>query len=313
MHYIRLGVSLVCAVVWLLSILLALPGAPYWLLLLTTIAMMTPWRGILFMCLYKVGIHQPKWRTKLAPLAQRWPAFAAFLKAEKPQGIPLQKVPSINLLLLNVYTYNEDIAKQVGFLKKQTADVIALCEVNSKMHAALAQLKAEYPHQCMIAISDTVLGYGMAILSKVPVKHVKTDANGRMVHYEVYHPHGTFHFVHLHPHAPFTPQRVDKRNAITDLVRHVKSPYPVVVGGDFNNVPWDVHVRKVCQAQGLKVASLPLATLPAEHRFFKWTFKLVPVAPFDFALVPEGATVYTAQALRAPDTDHLGYQLSFSL
>ena len=311
MHYIRLGVSLVCAVIWLLSLVLSLPGSPYWLLLFTAIALMTPWRGILFMCLYKAGIHQPKWRRKLAPLAKHWPAFEVFLNAEKPKGNPNNK-PNIKMLLLNVYTYNKDVTAQVNFLKKQKADVLALCEVNNKMRKAFAQLKSMYPHQYVVRITDSVLGYSMAILSKVPLKHVKTDANGRMVHYEVYHPNGTFHFVHLHPHAPFTPQRTDKRNAITDMICDVKTPYPIVVGGDFNNVPWDVHVRKVSKAQGLKLASLPKATLPAEFRLLGVCLKLLPVAPFDFVLLPQKAIVHKASAFRAPDTDHYGYRVSFS-
>lgn len=312
MHYIRLGVSLVFALVWLLSLVFMLPAFPYWALLLTAITLMTPWRGILFMCLYKAGIHQLKWRKRLAPLAKIWPAFGAFLKAEKPEETA-PCTPSINILLLNLYTYNEDVSAQVDFLKQQQADVLALCEVNSKMHAAFNQFKGEYPYQYTIPITDTVLGYSMAILSKVPLKHVRSDANGRMVHYEVYHPNGTFHFVHLHPHAPFTPQRTDKRNAITDLVRNVKTPYPIVVGGDFNNVPWDVHVRRVCKAQGLKLASLPKATLPAEYHLFGIRLKLKPVAPFDFVLLTQSATVHEARAFRAPDTDHFGYQLRFSL
>ena len=311
MHYIRIGASLVLVFLWVLNLVFGAYSIPFWVLPTLALALIVPWRGMLFMCLYKAGIHKPKRRKLAAPLAKSWPAFSAFLKATQPDGNP-RNAQSISLLLQNLYCYNEDVSAQIAFLQSQTADVIALCEVNSQMLNALPQLKAAYPHQCTVLIADSALGYSMTLLSKVPFKHTRTDANGRMVHYEIYHPHGTFHFVHLHPHAPFTLRRTDKRNAITNLVRHVKTPYPIVVGGDFNNVVWDVHVRGICEAQGLKSAALPMATLPAEYSLFGRTIKLPPVAPFDFVLISERTNVHTAKAMRCPNTDHFGFEVSFS-
>ncbi|MDJ0827873.1 MAG: endonuclease/exonuclease/phosphatase family protein [Rhodobacter sp.] len=171
-------------------------------------------------------------------------------------------------------------------------DIVTLQEVTGRTAAVLDALAESYPTQLRCPFA--AVG-GVAVASRFPaVPGSGTCAEGQgLAALRVETPSGPVTLASLHLHWPW-PYR--QRDQLRRLLPHLAAlTGPVVLGGDFNMVPWSHTVRRVEAATGA------LRTGPARPSFPRWSWLPLPI---DHVLAPGG----TGQTQIRPrlGSDHRG-------
>lgn len=135
---------------------------------------------------------------------------------------------------------------QPAFLAEIAAtspDVLTLQEVSARNVSLLSALRNEFPtqHTCpFAAVGET------AVLSRFPMVPGSALCVNGLAALQVEAPIGAVWVVSVHLHWPW-PYRQASHSR--DLLAQIAAlPGPVVVGGDFNMVPWSYHVRAFARA-----------------------------------------------------------------
>ena len=308
--YLRLILSSIAALIALAAVWAVGLHALLWFVLIGGAAaswLWVPWRGLFIMGLYMLRARDIG-AERFGRLTESWPALKYFAEARPPRTPP-KHIPSkaLKLVTLNAFHPSTDLAPKADFCAAQNADVISIVEARPEWQQLAAQkLYNRYPFQQLTRVASNYGHYYMLLLSKHPFVRTHIADEGRIVHYQVHAPQGTFHLVQVHPFSPFTPDRLMARNRAIRTIASLKTALPVVIMGDFNNVPWHSAVKYVTDTMNLHVAGLPEPTFPAAHIVpGGLTARTLPVVPFDFILVPHGAKVLYAATHRVAGTDHL--------
>lgn len=182
------------------------------------------------------------------------------------------------------------------------ADFVTLQETSDENMSVLEGLGAVYPHRLACT---TVGNGGIAIYSKYPLTQPESrcDFGDGVVIAKAELTDGRDLWVgsvHLNRPFPYT-----QANQVPKIVEGLAAlEGPIVIGGDFNMVPWGAAVRQIEAAAGADRLGGYLTTFPR----FGWKL----ILPIDQILIPKsGAGFVEARPLLG--SDHLGLLARFSL
>lgn len=162
------------------------------------------------------------------------------------RGKAALKAPALRLLCANVWVKNRETGRLAGLIAREKPDIVGLVEVNGPCAALCESLKAEYPHQRVVARDDA--SSGIALLSRLPLEDLtQVDLSpGR--------PALTARVQGLHVtllHAANPTYDFEGRERDFATLRALPVSGPRVVMGDFNATPYCLSFRDLCRALGL--------------------------------------------------------------
>jgi endonuclease/exonuclease/phosphatase (EEP) superfamily protein YafD len=179
------------------------------------------------------------------------------------------------------------------------AEVVTLQEVHPNTQPVLELLREAYPTQALCPYGPVG---GTAVLSRWEALGAPVcPRGGGLTALPLEAPFGRFWAVSVHLYWPWphgqAPQAVRLAPLLADL------DGPVVMGGDFNMVPWASSVRRLAQAAGVRHAGPTAST-------FGLAGGLLPLA-IDHVFLPDGWLA--SQDLRPRfGSDHRGLLVRFS-
>lgn len=167
-----------------------------------------------------------------------------------------------------------DPAPIVADIRDSRADIVLLQEVGSRNRAVAAALQGSHPHQ---VICDATRVGAVAILSRLPLQREDCIDGDGMVTAQVMANTGPVTLVSLHLHWPWPYGQSVQLDRL--LPRIASLQRPVVVGGDFNMVPWSRTDRRIAEASGTHPAG-PVRP----SRLLQGVYPM----PIDRLLIPDG-------------------------
>ena len=189
------------------------------------------------------------------------------------------------------------------------SDFVFLQELHSVTRPILARLGGAYPHQ---AFCDFATVGGVAVLSRWPPTGDAPvcDGNG-LVAMQVETPDGPLWVASLHLHWPYPHRQPGQVERLLPVLRGLDGP--VLLGGDFNMVPWGYSVRAVAEAIGGKATGYAGGTFTLSDHFQDLDLAaLMPRLPIDHVLVPAASEVKSLERRERLGSDHNGLLAKFT-
>ncbi len=186
-----------------------------------------------------------------------------------------------------------DPAPVIADIRAAVPDVVTLQEVTKRNRAVLAGLADVLPtqHVCPFARVGAV-----AVAARWPARPGRTIcAEGQgLAAVQVDSPHGPLWLVSLHLHWPWPYRQPEQLAHVLPILEGLEGP--VLIGGDFNAMPWSHAVRRIGAATGAARVGRAANSFP---RYSPW----VPL-PIDQVLAPGGAGATELRPLLG--SDHRG-------
>lgn len=190
----------------------------------------------------------------------------------------------------------EDIAQDI---LASGADIVLLEEVSTRNMPILDRLREAYPSQGYCKFN--AIG-GTAVLSRWPLSEPEPVCSrvGGMTALRLDAPAGPLWAVAVHLHWPWP---YGQARHVAELLPELERlEGPVVVGGDFNMVPWGASVRQIAEVTGTVPVGPTLTTLRRKRGLV--------LLPIDHVLLPKG---WRGHAMVRPElgSDHKGLLVHF--
>lgn len=195
----------------------------------------------------------------------------------------------VSVISLNVLRFNHDTTPAIDYLRRRSADVVAVLEVSPEWGQALDALADIYPHRLMEPRPDN---FGVALLSRWPLVEPTIvdfgDTGYPSAVADIDRPAGRFRCIAVHPYPPYS------RSSSQMLVRSLhaagaaaaRAPVPCIVVGDFNATPWSAGFRAFAAGSGLRDTALGRGVQPTWNA--RRPFVRIPI---DHIFAPPAATV----------------------
>ncbi|WP_162233717.1 endonuclease/exonuclease/phosphatase family protein [Sphingomonas sp. Leaf17] len=182
-----------------------------------------------------------------------------------------------SVLSLNVYQYNTDYARTIALIDREDPDILLLLETGSKWAVALEPVLRRYPHRVDRPLDNT---YGLMFATRLPMTKGRIGAiiekETPSVFASLTTRGGTpFNYIGLHPRPPLPGQDTEARDAEIAIAagRARAMKYPVLAGGDFNDVAWS-HTSQLFKRIGgyldPRIGRGTYPTFPAGYPGFRW-------------------------------------------
>ncbi|WP_456387146.1 endonuclease/exonuclease/phosphatase family protein [Profundibacter sp.] len=183
-------------------------------------------------------------------------------------------------------------------------DFISLQEVSKKNRPILANLKAQYPAQLFCTFSGIGGVGGVAMASRWPLVAGSKRCNARsgMVAMQVETPDGPVWVVSLHLHWPYPMGQAAQVRALLPQLMALDGP--IVLGGDFNMVPWSHTMRAITSATNTRRIGVPHYTLPLKNLYS---------LPIDHVLINTNTRPASTSKRPLLGSDHFGVLARFYL
>ncbi|MEM6374525.1 MAG: endonuclease/exonuclease/phosphatase family protein [Pseudomonadota bacterium] len=202
-----------------------------------------------------------------------------------PAGSPGPKV----IYQKNLLHSNDNLPGVADDILATDADFVTLQEVSIANEALLERLKPVYPHQHLCRYTQRS---GIAILSRIaPVDEGECGKAAGFAMLSFLDDDGPFTVMSLHLTWPFPRQQARQVTRLTPVLQGIDGP--VLIGGDFNMVPWSHALRQIARASGSERAGPALAS---------FLLGSLPVA-IDHVFAPHGGRAEARPLLGA---DHFG-------
>ena len=186
---------------------------------------------------------------------------------------------SIRILTANVLATNRNAAALLKMVDEHEPDVLVTLESDQWWQSKLDALEGEYPYTIKCPLDNL---YGMHVYSRLPMSDRKTEflveTDVPSMHAQVRIPSGDpirIHFLHPAPPSPTENEASAERDAelliVAESVR--RSPMPVIVTGDLNDVAWSATTRLFRKISGLldpRVGRGMFNTFHADYWFIRW-------------------------------------------
>lgn len=228
-----------------------------------------------------------------------------FEKAQTSSG------QTLKLIHVNVLSTNKEYSRLLEFVADENPDMVFLQEVTSEWDIATRPLLRDFPY----SYSEPRLGnFGIAVYSKLPLDTVRHIDSPPLEYPTIVATmtagSETITLISSHPTIPLSEYTYNARNeqldSIVELLNQVSGA--VVLLGDFNASPWDVHYRKLENGTGLRSVRQGFGVLPT------WpTFMPFAMIPIDHALVSDGIGIVEARTGRRIGSDHLPLVVTLTL
>lgn len=206
----------------------------------------------------------------------------------------------ISLYQKNLRFAPRDLAPLIDDIRDADPDLLTLQEVTPGNEALLTALADRLPTQLVCPFARVG---AVAVASRWPLAGGETLCVERrgLAGIRVQTPQGPVWLVSLHLHWPWPHRQPSQREVLLPVLAGLEQP--VVIGGDFNMVPWSHTLRSITKAT---------ETTRIGRAFNSMTrFPLVPL-PIDHVLIPAGANGGTEKRPLL-GSDHHGIVAEFSL
>lgn len=185
-----------------------------------------------------------------------------------------------------------DTRALVADMRLMGADVVTLQEVSEPLKAILVDLGDAYPHHAFCPLYSAI--GGVAVLSRAPIqKTLCIERSGMVAAYVTPTGRAPHWVVSVHSHWPWPYRQAERLAVILPALATLDGP--VVLGGDFNMVPWGHAMQRIRHETDTRRTRGPWSTFT---RFHPWA----PL-PIDQVLSPNGGTASLRAGL---GSDHLG-------
>jgi endonuclease/exonuclease/phosphatase (EEP) superfamily protein YafD len=192
---------------------------------------------------------------------------------------PQKSEASFSLMISNVYQYNENKDGLLNLIRHRKPNLVILSETDQAWEQALQQLYENYPYRVVHPLDNT---YGIIFLSQLEITESEVrflvEDDVPSIFALVRLPSGSlFQMICLHPTPPVPSENTrsterDKEILIVGRLAK-KSPLPVVVSGDLNDVAWSYTNELFQETSGLldpRRGRGFFNTFHAQHRFFRY-------------------------------------------
>ncbi len=190
-------------------------------------------------------------------------------------------------------------------------DFVMLQELHQRNRPILAMLRADYPHQHFCRF---VAVGGVAVLSRWPATDTAPlcDDGYGLAALEVETPDGPLWLVSLHLHWPFPYRQHEQLETLLPMLDGLDGP--VVIGGDFNMIPWAYSIAAIKRATQTINAGYAGGTFDFSlHYNDRNIARFLPSIPIDHILVPDSGTVLKLERRGRFGSDHYGLLARFAL
>lgn len=203
-----------------------------------------------------------------------------------------------------------DIGPIADDILRSGADFVMLQEVHRGNRSVLDALHEAYPFQHFCPF--TAVG-GTAVLSRWPiVSEADCQSEYGFSAMEVETPDGLLWVVSLHLHWPFPHRQPVQVAAIAPVLEDFEGP--ILIGGDFNMVPWSYAVESLSRASDAKFFGSAGGTFEFSYHLDGRNFaSFLPRLPIDHILIPKDGAI--TDIVRRPKlgSDHHGVLADFVL
>lgn len=268
-------------------------------------------RPVVVVALAGVSVMLLIWRTRVLGVAGLGLALLGgfsmappVVLAEVPAGARAYAVYQKNLLFLL-----PDTRPVAADILASGADFVTLQELHLRNRSILGALRQGYPYQhfCPFAAVG-----GIAVLSRWPATGAAAvcDEGHGWAALQVETPDGPLWVVSVHLHWPYP---YSQRAQLTRILPNLEAlDGPVVVGGDFNMVPWSYAVASVERATRTRSAGYAGGTFAfSYHRDRRNLAAWLPRMPIDHVLVPDKGEPVSLQRRARLGSDHHGVLAGF--
>ncbi|NHF74145.1 endonuclease/exonuclease/phosphatase family protein [Paracoccus xiamenensis] len=198
--------------------------------------------------------------------------------------------PAITVYQKNLLFNRGEATALIEDFRASGAEVILLQEL-SERNLPIAEAMRD-SHRYQILCPAHSVGR-VAILSVYPLSDEYCAENAGFTSARVQHPAGAFTAVALHLHWPYPfGQEAQVNRAMADLAGMAR---PMILGGDFNMVPWAGAPGRIARATDTRIAG------PIRPTLFVKAYPL----PIDHVLVPAGTDAVLERRPRL-GSDHYG-------
>lgn len=169
-----------------------------------------------------------------------------------------------------------DPAEIIADIKQQSPDFITLQEMTPRSDGLMVALEDDYPTQSVCLGEDD---RGIALASRfdmVPDSRVCMPGHGLLA-VQVVTPDGPVWLVTLHLRWPFPLEQAEQVTRILPVLEKLTGP--VVLGGDFNMVPWSYTMTRIETATRTQRVGRTVDTFLVEGHV---------MVPIDHVLAPKG-------------------------
>ncbi|WP_323021764.1 endonuclease/exonuclease/phosphatase family protein [Pararhodobacter sp.] len=209
-----------------------------------TLAVFRPlWAGVMALSALAAGLSGARRLGAVALILALGGSAPMILGAMRGDEAPARV--DLTLYSKNLLATLADPAPLVADILETGADVVLLQEVSDSNAAILDLLRETYPHQHLCRFSSRG---GIAVLSRWPGEAVQCSPMRGMAAMQVASPSGPVWAASIHLTWPWPYAQGAAVRAIAPLLEPMRGR--VVIGGDFNMVPWGYAVRALGAAAG---------------------------------------------------------------
>lgn len=193
-----------------------------------------------------------------------------------------------------------DAADIIADMRASNADFITLQEVTTRNTEILDGLSPDYSSQALCKFRSVG---GVAVASRFPKTdaEVVCDSQYGLVALQVKTPDGPVWLVSLHLSWPFPYPQADHVRRVVPLLEQLSGP--VVLGGDFNMVPWSYTMTQIETATRARRVGATNGTFHLENLI---------MIPIDHVLAPTNC-LGAVSTLDLLGSDHHGVLARFTL
>ncbi len=224
------------------------------------------------------------------------------------------KTSKIKLLTANVLQKNENNERLIAIIKELNADVMVFTEANNRWQDVIVKhLSVDYKYKVELPLDNTygILMYSKFELIQPEIKFMVTDSIPS-IHSKLRLPSGdVIQLFAVHPTPPMPQENPLSTDRDAELMKTSKlareSQLPVIVIGDFNDIPWSpttLLFQNTSELLDVRVGRGFYNTFNAKKSFLRWPLDHIFVSP-EFRLV-------ALRACESIDSDHFPYYVELS-
>lgn len=195
--------------------------------------------------LLSVGAVLTGWRRAGTLAALLALAFVVPLAAGVLRAAPAPAAPVLRVYAKNLWAGNHNTGPLVADILASGADVVLLQEVSDFNRTMLERLAATHPHQHLCRYSAWS---GIAVAARWPLEDLRCTPGRAAAAARVAAPFGPVWAVSVHLPWPWPYEQAERAGQVAELVSGLAGN--VVIGGDFNMMPWGHAPARIAAAAG---------------------------------------------------------------
>ena len=168
----------------------------------------------------------------------------------------------------------------VADIQSSDAHAVTLQEVPERLLPILNDLAESYPHKATCSFHPRV--GGVAVLTQAEIEEIVCLEGQGVLAARITAPDGLpLWIVSIHLHWPYPYRQAEQLHTVLPALEALQGR--VVIGGDFNMVPWGYATRRIRRATNTARTWSPLSTFPR--------FQPLAPMPIDLVFAPGGGAV----------------------